>query len=314
MGTYRNENRNDWRNDQSWRPGDNDRSNDRDRDRGERGQSDDDRMRFASQDTGRFEDRSREDRSRYPYDDRGPGYDDPRDRYGGRYGQSGANSGAMGQSTGSQGYGREQTNYGRDQDNYGSARETTGYGYGGGMGMMGDREGYHYGDRGGPGYGTQGGGFGGGMAGGQRYGGGVASGRERDLGAYGNPSRGDSPWRGEGGHRGKGPQGYQRSDERIKEEVCQALSDDDHIDATHIEISVKGGEVTLSGHVTDRRTKRMAEDVIERVAGVKDVTNQIRVQSETNVAPGNGKSGKSSSESVSNQTDKDTDASRRPRA
>jgi len=80
------------------------------------------------------------------------------------------------------------------------------------------------------------------------------------------------------GHRGKGPQGYIRSDERIRELVCEALTDDDQIDATLIEVAVKNSEVILSGTVDDRQTKRAAEDVAERIRGVRDVHNQIRVQ------------------------------------
>ncbi|HTL35842.1 MAG TPA: BON domain-containing protein, partial [Kofleriaceae bacterium] len=79
------------------------------------------------------------------------------------------------------------------------------------------------------------------------------------------------------GHRGKGPQGYQRSDERIREHVCEVLSDDDRVDATYIEVAVKNGEVTLSGTVQDRDTKRLAEQCIEDISGVKDVQNNIRV-------------------------------------
>ena len=83
-----------------------------------------------------------------------------------------------------------------------------------------------------------------------------------------------------GGHRGKGPSGYQRTDERIREVVCEALTDDDRVDATHVEVTVKNGEVTLSGSVEDRYQKRMAEDCVENVAGVKEVQNHIRVVGE----------------------------------
>ena len=78
-------------------------------------------------------------------------------------------------------------------------------------------------------------------------------------------------------HRGKGPQGYTRSDDRIKECVCDALTDDNDVDATHIEVVVKNGEVILTGTVEDRETKRCAEDIAERQPGVKDVQNQLRV-------------------------------------
>lgn len=41
--------------------------------------------------------------------------------------------------------------------------------------------------------------------------------------------------------------------------------------------TVHAGEVTLSGTVADREQKRRSEDVIETVAGVKDVQNRLRV-------------------------------------
>lgn len=94
---------------------------------------------------------------------------------------------------------------------------------------------------------------------------------------YGQPGQGEPP---RGMHRGKGPLGYRRSDERIHELVCEALTEDDQVDASSIEVTVKNGEVTLSGAVPDRRTKRLAEDCVERIAGVKDVQNHLKVQAE----------------------------------
>jgi hypothetical protein len=79
---------------------------------------------------------------------------------------------------------------------------------------------------------------------------------------------------------GRGPKGYRRSDERIEEDVNEALSQDPRIDATEIEVKVTNGEVTLSGTVDNRSIKRMAEDVAERCAGVHDVKNEIRDQRE----------------------------------
>ena len=93
-----------------------------------------------------------------------------------------------------------------------------------------------------------------------------------------------------GQHAGKGPQGFQRSDERIKELVHEALTDHEHLDATHLTVEVKSGEVTLTGTVEDRRAKRLAEDIVERVSGVKDVLNQIRVKSASDdVSPSSNK-------------------------
>jgi osmotically-inducible protein OsmY len=79
-------------------------------------------------------------------------------------------------------------------------------------------------------------------------------------------------------HRGRGPKGYTRSDERIKEDVNDRLTDDPHIDASDIEVEVKNGEVTLTGTVGSRFAKRHAEDLAERISGVKDVENRIKIR------------------------------------
>jgi osmotically-inducible protein OsmY len=82
---------------------------------------------------------------------------------------------------------------------------------------------------------------------------------------------------GAGPHAGRGPRGYQRSDERIREDVCDALCEHGYIDASDIEVTVLNGEVTLIGVVQERPQKRMAEDAAEDVSGVREVHNQLRV-------------------------------------
>ncbi|HEX8231841.1 MAG TPA: BON domain-containing protein [Caulobacteraceae bacterium] len=81
-----------------------------------------------------------------------------------------------------------------------------------------------------------------------------------------------------GEHRGRGPKNYSRSDERIRDDVNDRLSDDSWLDASHIEVSVQGGEVTLSGFVSSRSDKRRAEDLAEDCSGVKHVQNNLRIQ------------------------------------
>lgn len=81
----------------------------------------------------------------------------------------------------------------------------------------------------------------------------------------------------QGPHSGKGPRGYQRNFERVKENICDALERDSFLDASNIEIRVENGEVTLTGTVNDRMQKRRAEMLAEQIDGVKDVHNQIRV-------------------------------------
>lgn len=84
-----------------------------------------------------------------------------------------------------------------------------------------------------------------------------------------------------GAHRGRGPKGYTRSDERIREDINDRLSDDSYLDATEIDVTVNNGEVTLTGTVENRIDKRRAEDLAEDVSGVKNVQNQLRVKQTT---------------------------------
>ena len=81
-----------------------------------------------------------------------------------------------------------------------------------------------------------------------------------------------------GPESGRGPQGYQRTDGRIMEDVCDRLMQHGQIDASDIEVSVNNREVTLNGSVDSRRTKRMAEDVAESVPGVTNVHNQLKAR------------------------------------
>ena len=78
-------------------------------------------------------------------------------------------------------------------------------------------------------------------------------------------------------HRGKGPKGYTRSDERIKEDVCAALMDDNELDASDIEVSVKKGEVILEGSVDSRQAKRRAEQCADMCSGIVDVQNNLKI-------------------------------------
>lgn len=87
------------------------------------------------------------------------------------------------------------------------------------------------------------------------------------------------------GHRGRGPRNYRRSDERILEEVVHRLTDDAHVDASDIEVSVKDREVTLSGTVATRFEKRRAEDIAEAVSGVTHVQNNLRMGSVAGAYP-----------------------------
>jgi osmotically-inducible protein OsmY len=78
--------------------------------------------------------------------------------------------------------------------------------------------------------------------------------------------------------RGRGPKNYRRSDERIKEDVNDRLGEDYYLDASEVEVVVENTEVVLNGIVKSRNEKRRAEDIAERVSGVTNVENRLRVQ------------------------------------
>ena len=77
---------------------------------------------------------------------------------------------------------------------------------------------------------------------------------------------------------GRGPKGYRRSDERIREEICDRLMTHPDIDASDIELSVSNGIVTMNGLVEDRHEKRLAELIAEDAIGVDDVENRLKVR------------------------------------
>ena len=92
---------------------------------------------------------------------------------------------------------------------------------------------------------------------------------------------GNVSWESSQSHRGKGPKGYKRSDDRIKDDVYHRLTEDDLIDASEVEVQVTNAEVILSGVVPEREAKRRAEDIIDSISGVQHVQNNLRVKNQT---------------------------------
>ena len=85
----------------------------------------------------------------------------------------------------------------------------------------------------------------------------------------------------DGPHRGKGPKGYTRSVDRIREDVCERLADDDKLDASNIAVRMEGNEVILEGTVETKRDKRRAEDLVDNIPGVTNVQNHLVVGTPT---------------------------------
>jgi len=80
-----------------------------------------------------------------------------------------------------------------------------------------------------------------------------------------------------GAHAGKGPRGYCRGDVRLYDEVCDRLERDGDVDASDIEVTVKAGEVVLSGSVSDLEASRRAEEMAASCPGARGVRNHLRI-------------------------------------
>jgi len=202
--------------------------------------------------------------------------------YGGRYGQQGRSMSFGQNDPYRQGQGHE----GGHGGNFGDWRYRGGEGTSQEPGYAGSRGGYYSsglrGDYGMGGTSGLGSGQGYGQGSGQRS----RGSQDRDF--WDKASDEVSSWFGDDGaerrrrqdqqHRGKGPRGYTRSDERIKEDVNDRLTDDWAVDASSIEVDVENSEVTLTGEVSSRDEKRRAEDVAEGVSGVRHVQNNLRIK------------------------------------
>jgi osmotically-inducible protein OsmY len=77
----------------------------------------------------------------------------------------------------------------------------------------------------------------------------------------------------------RGPRGYKRSDERIREDVNDRLAQQDEFDPSDVEVRVENGDVTLTGSVRNRHEKFRAEEIADDVSGVSEVHNQLRIGS-----------------------------------
>ncbi len=256
-----------------------------------------DRARRSYQEYGRPRDYGSDDFESGPYgrEDRTFGASEDEFGYGGQSYRGEAAGARGGYRSQSPGYETER-GY-RERQRYGGGRGSYGQGYPGSQSPGGAYDGYA--GQGGYGIGSEGGYAGGSRSygGDQRYGAsqGYAS-RHGYGGPYGDYEDRDDH---EGflekagrkvgeflGHRGRGPKNYTRSDERIRDDVNDRLTDDAWLDASEIEVLVKDGEVTLSGAVSSRDDKRRAEDLADQVSGAKHVQNNLRVQPQGETSSG----------------------------
>jgi osmotically-inducible protein OsmY len=80
-----------------------------------------------------------------------------------------------------------------------------------------------------------------------------------------------------GSPTGAGPQFHRRSDDKIREEIWELLTNNVDLDASEVELHVESGEVTMTGTVDSRDAKWLAEDLVNSVSGVREVNNRLKV-------------------------------------
>ncbi|MNT10889.1 BON domain protein [compost metagenome] len=93
-----------------------------------------------------------------------------------------------------------------------------------------------------------------------------------ERGGYGP---GMTAWRDRASSR-TDPKGYVRTDERVRENVCESLAHSG-LDVSDVTVTVVDGRAILEGTVPNRPTKHRVEDCADACTGVKDVENRIRV-------------------------------------
>jgi len=92
---------------------------------------------------------------------------------------------------------------------------------------------------------------------------------------------------GSGSYRGIGPRNYSRSDERIREDINERLTEADDLDASDLTVEVSNGVVTLSGGVDERWMKHRAEDIADGCSGVRgEVAGNLHTNTGTSAGTG----------------------------
>jgi osmotically-inducible protein OsmY len=68
-----------------------------------------------------------------------------------------------------------------------------------------------------------------------------------------------------------------KTDTEIKKDINAELKWDSRLNGSNVEVDVNGGHVILSGSVSSYPRKISAEESVRRIAGVKSVSNELKV-------------------------------------
>jgi len=68
-----------------------------------------------------------------------------------------------------------------------------------------------------------------------------------------------------------------RSDAEVRQEAVETLTLDVRVDASHVDVHVVNGVVSLRGYVATPFERRVADEIVRRVKGVRDLRNELQV-------------------------------------
>ena len=78
----------------------------------------------------------------------------------------------------------------------------------------------------------------------------------------------------------KNPVRYNRPDERVWEDICESLSNNNFIDSSRILVNVEDGIVILTGLVDTDEQRALAMQLASAVPGVRHVENDLELTEE----------------------------------
>jgi osmotically-inducible protein OsmY len=76
-----------------------------------------------------------------------------------------------------------------------------------------------------------------------------------------------------------------RTPERIREDLCDRLTENPFVDASDVEVTISGSEVVLEGTVDSETSYLQTQASAEEVIGVTHVHNHLAVRSKLDPAP-----------------------------
>lgn len=71
----------------------------------------------------------------------------------------------------------------------------------------------------------------------------------------------------------------QLSDEKIREDICEALFLSHDVNASGIDVNVTNGRVHLKGQVEDESDREIVNEVIAKISGVKNIQDDLDILS-----------------------------------